>query len=95
MVIIMALGEFLRTDYGMMGLFMIYWFYQYRDNKVVKAVWIACINVFLMGGVQAFAVLALIPIALHNGKQGPKWKGFFYGFYPVHLLVIYLLSMIL
>lgn len=95
MAIIMALGEFLRTDYGMMGLFMIYWFYQYRDSKAVKAVWIACINVFLMGGVQAFAVLALIPIALHNGKQGPKWKGFFYGFYPVHLLLIYLLSMIL
>ena len=92
---VLLLSDFLRTDYSSMGLLMIFWYYQFRDNKFIKALGMIVINVFLMGYIQAFAVLALIPIALHNGKQGPKWKGFFYGFYPVHLLVIYLLSMIL
>ena len=44
-----------------------------------------------MGGVQVFGVLALIPIYLYNGTQGKKMKWLFYGFYPVHLLILYLI----
>ncbi len=43
---------------------------------------------------QAFAVLALIPIWLYHGKQGPHPKWFqytCYAFYPVHILVLVLL----
>lgn len=61
----------------------------------MKILGIAFINVFLMGGSQVYALFALIPILLHNGEQGPKSKGFFYGFYPVHLLVICFVNMIL
>lgn len=89
------ISDFLRTDYSSMGLLMVFWYYQFRDKKILKIAGIIAINVFLMGYIQVYAVLALIPIALHSGKQGPKWKGFFYGFYPVHLLVIYLINMIL
>lgn len=42
---------------------------------------------------QAMALLALIPIWLYNGKQGyhPKWWQYFcYFFYPLHMLVIYI-----
>ena len=47
---------------------------------------------------QGFALLALIPIWLYNGKQGPynktiKW--IYYGFYPVHLLVLALIRMVI
>ncbi len=92
---ILLLSDFLRTDYSSMGLLMILWFYRFRDHKMIKILGIIFINVFLMGYIQIYAVFALIPIALHNGRQGPKWKGFFYGFYPVHLLVLYLVNMIL
>lgn len=92
---ILLVSEFLRTDYNSMGLLMIFWFYQYRNHRIVKIIGIAIINVFLMGYIQVYAVLALIPIALHNGEQGPKCKGFFYGFYPVHLLVLSFINMIL
>lgn len=94
-IALLLISEFLRTDYNSMGLLMIFWYYQFRDSKIVKMAGIAIINIFLMGYLQGFATLALIPIALHNGEQGPKWKGFFYGFYPVHLLVIYFVNMIL
>ena len=43
---------------------------------------------------QGFALLALIPIWLYNGKQGyhKKWFQYFcYAFYPVHLLLLYLM----
>lgn len=42
---------------------------------------------------QCFAVFALIPIWLYNGKQGyhSKWFQYFcYAFYPLHLLVLWL-----
>lgn len=42
--------------------------------------------------IQGFALLALIPIWLYRGRQGPHGKAvklFNYGFYPVHLLVLW------
>lgn len=45
---------------------------------------------------QAFALLSLIPIFLYRGKQGPHNKGIqyaFYLFYPMHMLVLSLLSL--
>lgn len=43
---------------------------------------------------QYFAVLALIPIWLYRGKQGPHNKALqmvYYAFYPVHILVLWIL----
>jgi len=47
---------------------------------------------------QGFALFALIPIWLYRGKQGPynnmiKW--IYYGFYPVHLLILALIRMVI
>lgn len=45
---------------------------------------------------QGLAVLALIPIWLYNGEQGPRNKVIqycFYAFYPVHMLILALLFM--
>jgi len=45
---------------------------------------------------QGFALLALIPIWLYRGKQGPHNKAlqcFYYVFYPAHLLVLALVRM--
>jgi len=46
---------------------------------------------------QGFALLALIPIWLYRGKQGPHNKAlqyFNYAFYPAHLLVLALVRML-
>ncbi len=47
---------------------------------------------------QGFALLALIPIWLYRGKQGPYNKSLkyaYYAFYPVHLLILYLLMLLI
>lgn len=46
---------------------------------------------------QAFALLALIPIWLYRGKQGPynkPLKYLYYSFYPVHLLILAMIVII-
>lgn len=46
---------------------------------------------------QGFALLALIPVWLYRGKQGyhSKWLQYaYYGFYPVHLLILGLLKLL-
>ena len=47
---------------------------------------------------QGFALLALVPIWLYRGKEGYKSKMLqyiYYGFYPVHLLVLALIRMVM
>lgn len=94
-ILFFLLSEFLRVDYKSMGLLMILCFYVFRDRKVLKTCSIAFVNIFLMGYLQAFGTLAMIPIHLHNRKEGPKAKIFFYAFYPVHLLLLFLIKRVL
>lgn len=46
-----------------------------------------------LGGVQWFSLAALLLLSVYTGKRG-KWEmqHFFYWFYPVHLILIYLIS---
>jgi hypothetical protein len=49
-------------------------------------------------GQQMFAVLALVPIWLYNGQKGYSSKAVqlaCYWFYPVHLAVLYVLSVLM
>lgn len=49
-----------------------------------------------MGGVQSYSLLAIPLLWVYNGLRGRKnLKQFFYWFYPVHLLLIGLVSMLL
>ena len=77
----------LRPDYDIRGLLMILFFYIFREKLILTTLSISVLSRF-MGVIQAYASFAIIPIALYNGKQGPKMKYVFYAFYPVHLLII-------
>ncbi len=54
--------------------------------------YIEAVSVYLE---QIFYLLALIPIKLYNGERGRNVKLLFYGFYPLHLIVLYAIKMFL
>ena len=93
-VVIVAAGAFLAEafafDYGVKGILPIVVLYLFRQNKAGQ----------IAAGFVAFlweytASAAFVLVALYNGKRGMKLKYVFYAFYPVHLLILSLLSLVL
>ncbi|MCM1256433.1 MAG: conjugal transfer protein TraX [Roseburia sp.] len=80
------------SDYGAMGVLaivFIYIFRQYRGNVVAMAVsvlWLSAINLM-----ESSSAIDILLIKFYNGKRGLNLKYVFYAFYPVHLLLLYLL----
>ena len=88
-----TVAYFLRVDYGVVGIALIFIFYFLRGMKkrniaLMVFIWsIGCI--FLEHMLEWAGLIALIPIFLYNGERGSKnLKWLFYVFYPLHMLVI-------
>lgn len=92
--LLMFLAELLHTDYGAIGILMILVFYSFREKSIIKSASIGIINMLLVGGVQAYATFSIIPILLYNGRRGYNLKYIFYAFYPVHLIIIFIVSLL-
>ena len=92
MIAMFIIADVLCVDYGSWGLLMMVAFYEFRENKWIKLVAVAFVNIFCMGYSQVYAAFAMIPVAFHNRELGPKMKMFFYVFYPAHLLILYLIN---
>ncbi len=82
-----VLAEFLRTDYGAIGIVCIMVIYITRKNRIVQTIAGALSFIW-----EVTAPLAFIPVWFYNGKRGLKLKYLFYIFYPAHLLILYLIS---
>lgn len=83
-------AELLRTDYGAKGIMCIVVLYLFRWNKAMQIVAGAC--AFLWERTASFA---FIPIAFYNGRRGLNLKYVFYLFYPLHLLILYLVCVVM
>ncbi len=88
---VMAAGMYaahlLTTDYSYKGVFLIIILYLLRFTRIYQCI----------GGAAAVtwelpAPLAFIPVWFYNGKRGRQMKYFFYWFYPVHLMILYVLK---
>lgn len=86
---------FMSTDYPGIGVLMIVWFYIFREKKLEKFLAVVLLVVAMTEPIQYWCLLSLVLIGMHNGKQGPKRKLFFYLFYPLHLLLIYGIQLLL
>ena len=102
-----VLAELTKCDYGGWGIAMIGAFALF-DRLGVQILMIGLINllmnsvnvpVFGIGvPIQLFALLGMVPIAMYCGKKLTRSKAVqwgFYLFYPVHLLVLWLILAVL
>lgn len=89
-----AAAWLLKTDYGAYGVFCIGLMYLFRAHRG-QAFIFGCIPLVLLSDSQLFSFFALPLVLAYNGKRGLSLKYFFYGFYPVHLLLLYLLCAVL
>ena len=87
---LIAAGSLGLTDYYGYGVAMIFAFYFFRENEVLRL--LACEGVLL--GTSTLEIWALPAFALfhfYNGKRGRQPKYFFYLFYPCHLAFLVLI----
>ena len=92
-------------DYGALGVATVLMFHVFRGQKLLQLLMLVAINWFGFEGqnlligtfelpIQAFAILAIVPICLYNGEKGKGGKWLQYGsyvFYPLHMLILGLL----
>ena len=82
-----VLAYFLKADYGLNGVLLVFMFHLFRNMPAVQPLFAYP----LLSG-EICAVAACIPINLYNGKRGfiksSLLKIAFYVFYPAHILLL-------
>lgn len=84
-------AQFLQTDYAGYGVLLITLIYELRNRRKMLCIFGAIYTLLL----ESFtAPLSFLLIYFYNGTRGKQLpKYFFYAFYPVHLLLLFLLRM--
>lgn len=106
-IVFILVSFFLPFDYSFLGVLTPLVFYIFRKNHysgclaylillviqlVISLAVISFQNIIFLYFVQLFSILYIIPLSFYNGKNGKtNLKYMFYFFYPIHLLIIYVL----
>lgn len=105
-ILIIILGEIINVDYGWFGVALVFLFYICRNNKwllsfsyiLLVLIWFYFVGMLKLNEVYIFYfinyLVSLVIILFYNGNQGKKIKYFLYWFYPVHMLVLFLIGVI-
>lgn len=101
------IAQFTHCDYGFYGVAIILLFYIFKNNisltvisfilataikYIISILKYGLYNVYLC--LFIFTIIPIIFIILYNGKKGKDTKYLLYLFYPIHLLLIYGISLI-
>lgn len=89
----MLIGHFCRLDGDWFGVLIPAIIY-YCKNDLFRQFVLLLVVYVLMGGIQPFALLAIPVYQQYNQNKGNNTK-LYYLIYPVHLLLLYLISLIL
>lgn len=91
-------AEFLRFDYGMFGVILIFGIYQATSMKA-KYAWVIGINVIMVllsngsSWFQMFGAFSVVFLMKYNHERGKGMKYLFYGIYPFHLFLLYMIKL--
>lgn len=86
-IIFSVVSYLLKLDYLFYGPLVIYFYYKFHDNKLMRFVTSEASFYFQF---FSFVHISNILIYFYNGERGRQNKYFFYFFYPAHLLLIYI-----
>ncbi len=105
-----TIAEVLNFDYGAFGITIIFIFYAFKNHKLlmnvsfILAVILKYLSYFILYFntiyfyiyllLCIFTISSIVFIDLYNGKEGKKIKYLLYIFYPLHLLILYLFTLI-
>lgn len=87
----MIIAELLRTDYGAIGILTIAAMYLYHHNKLLQTA-LGCMVLTAFNPMEITAFIIMLPVHFYNGRRGWNMKWFFYAFYPIHILLLYLVA---
>ena len=105
-----VMAEWLRTDYGGMGVALVAVFVLTRDLPykglfqtlcmapilwMMEGFWVDIAGILIP--VEMLALLSMVPIALYSGQKTTAGRGVqtaFYLFYPVHLTILFIVSLV-
>lgn len=108
-LILSGCAMLISSDYGFMGVVVITVLYAFNDASPLSrfTAFLLCIlstvivilpqfPILFIAQNQIFALTAVIPIMLYNGKKGFKInKYFFYAFYPGHIIILALIKLLI
>lgn len=83
----MYLATWIDTDYNYKGVFLIAALYLTRRLRLFQ-----CLAGAVSVAWELPASAGFIPVYLYNGTRGMRMKYFFYWFYPVHLMILYVIA---
>lgn len=98
-VFLMITASLLNFEYGAYGVATIFIFYLSFENILLMTagqfIITGLYSIILTSQIQVYSLISIIPISCYNGKRGIKAKYLFYIFYPVHLIVLYVIKLLM
>ncbi len=88
-----SFADTVQTDYAGYGVLVIVIFYIFKDMPLLTLFALFLATYYMSNSIEMYALLAMIPIVLHNHQKGPSLKYAFYMYYPIHMLIIYFISL--
>lgn len=90
---LLTLTFYIETDYSTFGVLLTILFYYFSSNKLLTSLTLiisVIIKCYLDNSLFGLpAILALLPILAFNKQKGIRAKWLFYIFYPLHMLLLF------
>ncbi len=99
-LVLVGVGAFIArkilfTDYGAAGVITIVVMYLLRKKPWQGFLLAVIVLTIMTNSSEIVALLGAVLVCYYNGERGKNMKYFFYAFYPVHLIILWFVTMIL